>query len=207
MPPSTSTNAVQFNVMFSSLNNNVLIPTFTLRNARCRGLRCMYDPAAQTSFVSERAVSALKPRVIDPNLQIQISGFNATSLKQTKLVEVDVDVGENTWKIPAVVVPEIKTTINANLSQIVKSFKECGIELADKFLDCGDGTIDVLLGVDSSHVLPVHSCRFGNSEGLSTVYHTATGVMLAGSVENLSCNLPHLHLVKSFIKDFDDHFK
>ena len=154
MPPSTSTKAVQFNVMFSSLNNNVLIPTFTLRNARCAGLRCMYDPAAQICFVSE-----------------------------------------------------IKTTINANLSQIVKSFKECGIKLADKFLDCGDGTIDVLLGVDSSHVLPVHSCRFGNSEGLSTVYHTATGVMLAGSVENLSCNLPHLHLVKSFIKDFDDHFK
>ena len=72
--------------MFSSLNNNVLILTFTLRNARNGGLRCMYDPAPQTSFVSEGAVSALKPRVINPNLQIEISGFNATSWKKTKLV-------------------------------------------------------------------------------------------------------------------------
>lgn len=196
-----STNLIQFDVMHSTSSaSNNLIPTFTAKFQNVKGsFRAMYDTASQTSFISEAACDKLKPEIVNPNLKIKITGFNESKTYETKVVQLNLNLNGKVRSFKAVVVPSINTHVSADLRLIVRKFSEAKVELADKFLGGGDdGTIDILLGVDGAHVIPVHSCSFGSPDSLSSSYHTCLGVMLAGSVENLKSNLDYLHLLKTY---------
>jgi hypothetical protein len=202
----TSTNLVEFSVMHTSSNNNAQIPTFTssFKGENSAILRCMYDPASQTSFISEDGFHKLNPPIIQENVHVKIGGFNKSKTLVTKIVQLETTL-RKVHKFNAVVVPLIKTKIKTNLKTITDKFEKAGIVLADGHLDGGDaGTIDILLGVDSAHILPVHSCSFGKVGSPSTFYYTCLGVMLAGDLCTLESNLPHLHMVKSFIDKFNN---
>ena len=107
----------------------------------------------------------------------------------------------------AIVVSDIKTKINANISDVVEGFKDAGVSLANRSLGTGgDERVDILFGVDYVHLLPVHCFSFGRGN-LSAVYYTCQGVMLAGDVNNLRANLPYLGAVSKFITNFDKYFR
>lgn len=202
-PKPKSTNVVEFNVMETQTNENILIPTFTALSNKT-SLRCMYDPASQTTFLTERAASRLKARVVKRNVRIKIAGFNATKVLTTKLVEFPLQLKKRVT-VTAVVVPEIRTRVNTcGLEELITKAKELKIPLADRMMRPDDpGIVDILLGVDFAQILPVHSCSFGNSSHLSLVYYCSQGIMLAGDVTVLRRNLPHLHLVKTFMRKID----
>ena len=109
-------------------------------------------------------------------------------------------------KLSAVVVPQIDVKLSAdNLSSIKEEFSRKRIDLADKHLN-ENQHIDILLGADQMHVLPIQACRFGNVEKPSLVYYCQAGVMLLGSSSCLKNNLAYLNLVESFIEKFNTTF-
>ena len=105
----------------------------------------------------------------------------------------------------ALVVPSISTSVKGKFAPIIKAFNKAGIELADKSLG-NSNNVDILLGVDAAHILPVHAFTFGENDNHSIVYHTRIGVMIAGNISRLYENVSHLHLLKSFIAKFNSVF-
>lgn len=205
-----NTNLVNFNVMSTYNDNNILIPTFTMRLAdrRVAGFcdaRVMYDPASQVTFITERVLKNISYEVVQTICRVNITGFNGSKLINTKVIRVTTSLNNQFRSFEAIVVPEINTTLKyPNLSQICEKFSECNIELADKHLG-DDGTVDVLLGVNYAHILPIQSCSFGIDES-SLFYHTCTGIMLAGRISVILRNLEHLSLLKNFIEKFKKAF-
>lgn len=200
-----ATNVVEFNSMNINNSNGIVLPSFTLNLPGEGGkfdARCMYDPASQTSFITDSAAAKLKCKILDPNLTMKVSGFNETKIYKSRMLEVQVVLNGKERKIKAAVVPEIKSKINSSqFEKICIEFKKQKIVLADKYLNDSvlGGRVDMLLGVDSAHVLPVQSCSFGPSHKLSLLYFTSCGVMLAGNMSHLVDNFNQLHLVKDFI--------
>lgn len=196
-------------VMQTSHSSDIVVPTFTAKlngndSGKCIYSRVMYDPASQSSFVTENMLSKIEHSIIDNNVKINIIGFNASKILCTKKVEFSLSVDGKLSIVCAIVVPSIKTKVKSSMfNKIVKSFKNNNITLADKHLhDNDDGVVDMLLGVDAAHILPVHSCRFGSVESPSLLYYCAAGVMLAGDVSVLVSNLKHLNMVKQTMEKF-----
>jgi len=202
----TSANLVEFNVMPTSNSSDIIIPTFTVnlpsKNNKTFDARCMYDPASQTTFITEFAIKKLKYKVIQPNLKIKITGFNGSKTYESKQIEVFIKLNDKLKKIKAVVVPYIRSRIKSSLfGTVCSEFKAQNLPLADKHLTDRklNGRIDMLLGVDAAFVLPVHSCSFGTSDRLSTLYYCSAGLMLAGNLSDLVHNFDSLPNVKQFI--------
>ena len=208
----TNTNNVEFCVMPTSVQCDTVIPTFTLdfplHNKKVVKARVMYDPASQTTFVSKKFANKFKGNMVRDNFNIKITGFNGSKEYNTKIVRFQTMFGKNERKFDAVIVPELKTKIsNPNLNEVKECFMSNNIKLADECLGESD-TIDILLGVDYIHNLPVHCCSFGNSpDKMSLLYYTAEGVMLAGNISNLISNLQCTNIVtklKGFIKSVNE---
>lgn len=205
----SAANVVQYNVMLATSNDNIIVPSFTAKIGNKNNIRCMYDPAAQTTFISEKAFKKINCRVINNNIKINVSGFNSSKIMSTKLVEMKVKLNNKKehWNIHAIVVPELRSKINVSLDDVIEKFKEINIPLADRLL-CTKlpNDIDILFGVDNVHILPVHACSFGGNK-LSTVYYTCQGIMLAGNVADLRENLKYIDSVGKFVADFDRFFR
>ena len=207
----STTGATEFVVMQScTARSNILLPTLTAKVGKPFGghreARALYDPASQSSFISEKLVSKIKSKVINNNVNATILGFNSSRSFKTRTVEFDVTLGSLDTKLVAVVVPEISLQVHAErLSEIKNAFNDKNIELADKHINDSQ-CIEILLGADNAYVLPVQSCRFGSVDAPSLVYYCAAGVMLMGSSVNLAQNVPHLGLLEKLIKKFDAAF-
>lgn len=202
----SSTNATEFVVLQSqSPQSNVILPTFTSRISKfsCKGqksARVLYDPASQSSFISEKCLKTIKHKVIKKHITAKIIGFNNSRTYTTKLVQFQCDIGGRNTKLSAVVVPDIGMKLNADkLPEIKSEFCRRSIDLADKHLNESQG-IDILLGADQAHLIPVHSCRFGNVAEPSMIYYSSAGVLLAGNSVNLHRNLSNLKMVQDFIE-------
>ena len=76
-------------------------------------------------------------------------------------------------------------------------FDDEKMKLADRYLG-DDGYVDILLGMDCAHILPVHSCAFGYSDALSLCFFTVAGFTVAGDMSNLLRNASHFHMLRSF---------
>lgn len=203
-----STNAINFSVMKTSTNDSPnVIPTFTttFRTNPNLDIRCMYDPASQASFITKSSCDKLNCHVIKENINVNIRGFNESKLITTKLVKLEASLNGEFREFAALVVPEITTSLRGNFAKVINAFSDAGIALADRLLG-KTSDVDVLLGVDGAHVLPVHSCAFGKSRKRSAAYHTCLGVMIAGNLDNLQNNLSCLPNLKSFIDKFNAQF-
>ena len=193
-------NAVSVSVMTSNVNNDIVVPTFTMHLPKNKGFvdaRVMYDPASQVSFITENVAHQIKHKVIRNNVNVNITGFNSVKTIKTKIIELTVKLNNKSKTFEAIVVPTIKSKIESEqFRDIVGAFNDSGIPLADKNLTSNNGSIQVLLGVNYAHILPVQSCSFGSPEVRSLVYHTCSGIMICGSMRDLKQNLPHLNVVK-----------
>ena len=207
----TSTNSCEVDVFVLNTETksaDIFLPTFTAeipnKNSEIIPLRAMLDPASQSSFITEHALSKLnKYRIVNSNLKINISGFNEVRTIFSKSVEIQINLGENLRLITAIVVPEIRAKLpNCTLLPEIKdSFSRNNLKLADQFL--GDaGVIDILVGVHDARNVPVQSCTFGSKNNPSLLYLCGAGVMLAGNMLTLQQNIPHLPLAAGFIDKF-----
>jgi hypothetical protein len=166
----------------------------------------MYDPASQTTFIAKATTRNLKYKVIQKDISIKITGFNDAKIYTTDIIEFSVVLCGRVWKVRAVVVPHIKSKIKSSkFPSIVREFKRQNIPLADKHLTSqnDEGGVDILLGVDYAHVLPVHACGFGSKDKMSLMYYTSKGIMLAGDMSNLADSLVGLDRIKDYISKIE----
>ena len=116
------------------------------------------------------------------------------------------EIGERSTKFSAIVVQEIATKVNAEkLSDIKNEFFRKSIHLADSHLN-ETHNIEILLEADQTHVVPIHSCRFGSINNPSLIYYCNAGVLLAGDSLNLAKNMSDLSSVETFIEKLNAVF-
>ena len=76
----TNTNIVEFNVMQTTMDCDVVIPTFTVSCTPKKGkktkTRVMYNPASQTTFISEKLSKNINYKILNKNIKAKITGFN-----------------------------------------------------------------------------------------------------------------------------------
>ena len=66
--------------------------------------------------------------------------------------------------------------------------------------------VEILLGADRAHTIPIHSCRFGSASTPSLLYFTDAGVLQVGDSLNLKNNLTYLNFVQNFIDKSNSAF-
>ena len=145
--------------------------------------------------VSKDLVNKFKFPTIESNVPLKIHGFNSTKSIDTKNVKMTFKLGNNITKIPAICIDKIKTkfTIN-NVDTNIAAFSEKGYELADRCLSKSPvvDNIDMILGTDFGHILPMRYKVFGDSESKSCFIQTPVGVVLSGNVAAMMSNLDYL---------------
>lgn len=204
-----SSEQVENSVLLNSLNvtstQNITLPTFTTactnKNNNNQDLRVLYDSASEMSFISQSVAQKLKCKVLQSNIILNIKGFNDNKYYKTHIIQIDVKIKNELNNIVAAVVPVIHTKANIPPPQVLKAFHENKISLADKHLgNIKNREIHILLGVSGAHILPVHACSFGTKNNMSLLYYTSLGIMLAGDINTLIKNIPHLNMVNVFIE-------
>ena len=195
-------------VLNNGSDNDVLLPTVSGKLVGSKKFnRILYDSASQLSFVSEQVLKKAKYSVVQPKYVVKVNGFNESKIFNTKLVKIEILLGAHVRQIIAVVIPEIKTKIDAtNLKPVLDSFKNAKIQLADKFLHHNSGTIDILLGADNIHVLPTQSCVLSNNDKNSLFFYCCAGIMLVGKVSSLIENMNKLSSLSDFMHRIDSAF-
>ena len=193
-----STEAKSGVVNLQTLSCNTLLPTFSFCvNENGTKLRALNDRGSQSSFITENAVVNQKLKVLQKNVKLTVSGFNAPQSYISSLVEVPLRFGSNMHLITAFVVPDIKVNLNLpQLGTIVHDFLNKGYSLADSFLNEHSDkivNIDFVLGSDASHCLVGSDICFGNR---SMYVDTAVGVLLLGDINHIVHDLPHLPFCK-----------
>ena len=207
-----TTHVVEFSVMNTVTNTDIVIPTFTLalkkdsKRKQNFQVRAMYDPASQISFITEKLAQSIKCAVVKPNVQLKISGFNSSQIFSSRIVEIQSMIHDELRTFRAFVVPEIKTKI-PDLSKVKEEFDKNNIELADKLIgrEADDGSISILLGVDYASILPIQSASFGSGTK-SLLYYCGLGVMIGGNIETLLGNCRYLGSFADFIKKIKSSF-
>ena len=68
-------------------------------------------------------------------IKSSVKGFNAVQNYDTEVVEVVLRFGKTVHKIHAILIPSINSSLSLpGLGKVVKTFKEKGYHLADKYL-------------------------------------------------------------------------
>ena len=89
--------------------------------------------------------------------------------------------------IVAAVVLFINPKINMPSSEILTAFQQNKLPLADKHLgNKNNREINIILGVQGAHVLPLDTCAFGINDNISLLYYTSCGILLADDLNKLS---------------------
>ena len=138
-------------------NSNNIIPTFTenFESQPNVSVRCMYDTAAQTSFITENAFNKLNCEVIKSKISVNIVGFNEYKQVDSKLVKLVTRMNGCSRSFNAIVVTEICTKITGKFNPVVQAFEKAQLPLADKNLG-NSSTVVIIIGIDAAHI----SCVF-----------------------------------------------
>ena len=148
-----SVNVVNFSVMNACRNSINIIPTFTanFESQPNVSARCMYDTAAQTSFITENVFKKLNCEVIKSKISVNIVGFNEYKQVDSKLVKLVTRMKRCSRSFNAIVVTEIWTKITGKFNPIVQAFEKAQLPLADKNLG-KSSTVGILIGIDAAHM-------------------------------------------------------
>ena len=172
-----------------------ILPTFTCNLDNQTEIRCLLDCGSQTNFVTEDTAISNNLKVIKNNVNLTVNGFNSSKHYVTKLVEVNIGISDEEFKIEALCVPSIDINLKLpHLSKITKTFTDKGYMLADKkLLNHQDriDNIDFILGTNSMYCIKNSMVDFGKPTP-SIFCQCALGVMLLGNVQNMISNLKFL---------------
>ena len=162
-------------------------------------VRCLKDQCCQSNFITDEIANSLNLVTIQDDVVLNVVGFNGPCEYNTRVVELDLDCGDQVRTLNAICIPEIKISLDiSNLSDIVKSFVSRGYKLADENLSSSTNKIDnigFLLGAKSAYCLRATEVTFGLDQ--SSVYaETNLGIVLLGdgpSIINNAMYLPNLN--------------
>ena len=210
--PEQMRNSVSMSSMNVSGVQDIILPTFTAtatnHNNNNRDLRVLYDSGSEISFISKEVAETLTCRVVKSGIVLNIKGFNESKYYETHIIQIPIKLKHKNAVIQAAVVPDIKTKVNLPSQEIVKAFHDAKLSLADKHLSnkmCRD--IHMILGVNSAHIIPVHVCTVGSDDNISFIYYTCIGILLAGNLNTLNKNIPHIKHLKRFTDTMDQACK
>ena len=208
----TSTATAKVNngiAVLPSNTNDSMLPTFTFNidgNSQLfRGLR---DSGSQSTFISNELDEIFKFKVINDKVKLTVTGFNGPKVYNTKVVEVPLSLGNKSYDICCLVIPQININLTLpNLGKVVEVMHMKGYKLADQLLHSTSHDIDkinLLLGTDSFKCLVGKDVIFGSPDP-SLYIETHAGILLTGNVNLFLNNLNCLqegkleHKVSSFI--------
>lgn len=183
-------------IVFSNMVSNSALPTFTFNVSGYDNLfRGLKDSGSQSTFVSRKLADLYNFEPVNENITISVTGFNYSRGYKTKVVKVPLSLGDHTFTVSAIVVPEIKIKLELPLLGIVvEGFSNKGYTFADALLNKDTqeiSNIDFLLGSDAAHCLLSKDILFGESNP-SIFIESHIGIMLVGNVKSLLHNLPYL---------------
>ena len=182
----------------------MILPTFTaqlmVQSDTEVPVRIFKDSGCQQTFVGSALAELLHLPVITQNIPLVIHGFNSSKNIQTKLVEINLKIGEKIFSLKAMCIDDIKTKFPINgIGPIVSAFQQKGFKMADATFNGSSvgfvENIDLVLGTDSDHILPLRYRPFGNPvnpDDLSSFIDTPIGVILSVSVTKMLKNLEYL---------------
>ena len=176
----------------SDLNGSIL-PTFVAKIAG-HTVRCLFDSGCQHNFINKRLVEQAKLKFIR-DINITINGFNASHQYRTRIVVMPMQLGNITYELEAIVLPNIPAKFSAsNLSRIAQAFEQKGYSLANPLLVKGKDEVnklDIMLGSDASYCFRGNTKVFGKK--LDSAYlDTVAGIMLTGNSDRMLTNLSDL---------------
>ena len=172
-----------------------ILPTFSFCiNGSSDVYRGLQDSGSQSTFITNKLVLLHKLNIVQSNVKLTVNGFNGDKEYCTKIVELPLKLGNLSFVIYALVVPDIHITLKCPLiGKIVGRMQSRGIILADNLLS-GDSqgidNIQLLLGTDYSHCLTGRDIVFGNTQP-SVCTETHAGLLLKGNIDILSENIEY----------------
>ena len=177
---------------FDNAGQDAILPTFTCTINGMK-IRAMRDSGCQSSFITQTLADQLRLKVIKPEFELGIHGFNSSKRIATTVVELSVTADQP--PISLICVPEIRTSLHLpGLNDVVEAFVDRGYVLADKMLLGGGDEIDhidIVIGDNEAQIIPQSDVTFGD-EHLSMFANTPFGVMLFGGIERMMQNISHL---------------
>ena len=187
---------VNSEVLYSSNNTKIILPTFSGKIPDGSTLRCLKDSGCQKTFISEKIVKNNNFKVIESDIVLNIEGFNTQKTYHVNLVEVPLQIGENVRKIHAICVPEIKIDLYLpDLNSVTGKFAAKNFVFADKGIMAETdhiSDIEMILGSNYFHLLPERDVVYGNDENPSMYSETPIGVVLYGEIKQIIPNLDYL---------------
>ena len=196
----TDNNLLLVEVAHSSINEPVILPTFTLPAIASNfemPVRVFKDSGSQRTFVCESIVDRLKCEVLNDDVPLNIQGFNSNRKLRTKLVQLKVDINGEIFKVPAICVDRIRTKFNScGIKDVATAFMNKGYKIADHdYLGCNADTvdnIDVIFGTDVDPILPLTYKSFGCMTSKSSYIDSPLGIVFSGDLRSMLENLSFL---------------
>lgn len=188
------------------VGNETILPSFTcsVGNLRIRGLK---DSGCQPNFISSKIVNALNLPIVHKNHVVTINGFNESQNYVTNVVTVPLTIGDRSFSIEAISVPDIRTSLTLpGLGKCVAMLKYKGYKLADEFLSDNSDTVDnfdLMLGSNNPEVLMEEQFSFGENS-ISVFSNTNIGILLYGNLNTILSNIDSLPPINT---DYFDKFK
>ena len=183
--------------------NDMILPTLTGyitgENYEVK-IRIFKDGGCQQTFIDSAIAKSLDLPVITDNIALTIHGFNTSRKVSTKLVKLNLKLGNQVFPHEAICIDDIRTQFSVDgVGKLVKKFQDKGYTMADtKFSSDTNGVvndIDCTLGTDADHLLAMCYKTFGEASEphtLASYIETPHGVVLSGSLSRMMKNADFL---------------
>ena len=153
-----------------SMATSMILPTFTagiIVDGGVASVRVFKDGGCQSTFICSAMAEALDLPVIQENVPLVVHGFNSSKRIVTKVVSLQLKIGDEIFTHEAICVKGIRTSFNVDgIGKIVSAFEDNGFRLADTSYSTSTSglvdNIDLVLGTDSDHMLPMSYKTFGD---------------------------------------------
>ena len=194
---SSSKETVSGIAVMPNITTGSILPTFSFSIGDDMKLfRGLKDTGSQNTFVTSKLAKQYKFKILRSQVKYAVKGFNGHKVYDTSIVEVPVKLGEDYFRIIAIVVPSIDLNLNVpSLGRVVHIMQNRNFEFADKLLNTNTrkiNDIQLLLGVDFAHCIMGKdvALRDINAPNNPSIYiETALGIMLVGNIDQLLINL------------------
>ena len=203
-PKQTNNGVVWMEALHNVNSGESILPTFTAVMANDRVVRCLKDSGCQRNFILESLADELNLKVKE-NMQITVNGFNSSKTYESKIVELCLKLGDKSYALEAITIPNIPTTLSlTGLNNVAETFLNKGYTLADsELIDKGDviENLEMILGSEAAHCFEEKTVLFGNPNTPSVYLSTPFGAMLIGNIDNIKQNLKYLPTNPSSMSD------
>ena len=198
-----SNSCLLFTEAFNLNVGKTILPTFkaNLRSDKYNlPVKILKDSGSSHTFICSSIAEALNLPVVKRNVPLMIHGFNSSRTVRTKLVKVSLQIGGKMYSHEALCIDRIRTEFAVDQFQsVVSGFISKKYRIADTdYLDSkvrNVCNIDLIVGTDLDHVLPMTYKLFGNDscpDSMSCYIETPIGVMFSGDVAKMRANLKYL---------------